>query len=70
MALRSCPHMMARCPHYQDACNDSASRDCHYIKRTAAGVATALAALQVVDAEKLTAETKEYLQKIEAFLKE
>lgn len=70
MALRECPHMTARCPHYQDACKDSASKDCHYIKRTTASMVTALAALQVVDAKKLTPKMQEYLQQTEAFLRE
>lgn len=69
MALRECPHMTARCPHYQDACQDLASKDCHHIKRTTASMVTALTALRIVGAEKLTPEMREYLQQAETFLK-
>lgn len=69
MTLKQCPHMTARCPHYQDACRDPASKDCHHIKRTTASMLTALTALRVVSAEKLTPEMQEYLRQAEAFFK-
>jgi hypothetical protein len=70
MPLKACPHMTARCPHRQDVCQDAASKDCHYIKRTTASLMTAQVALLAANVEQLTPEMKEYLQKTEAFLKE
>jgi hypothetical protein len=69
MALKACPYMTARCPHYQVACQDDESKDCHYIKRTTASVMTAQVALLAAGTEQLTPEMKEYLQKTETFLK-
>lgn len=70
MALEECPHMTARCPHYRAECKDLASKDCHHIKRTTASMVTAVAALHMVGAERLSPEMREYLQQTKAFLKE
>lgn len=70
MALEKCPHMTARCPHYQTECNDPASKDCHYIKRTTTSMVTAVAALNAVGVQRLSPKMRKYLQQIEAFLRE
>lgn len=68
MALESCPHMTARCPHYRNAdCTDPASKDCHYIKRTTASM---VAALHAIGIERLSPAMRENLKEMESFFRE
>ena len=69
MVLEKCPHMTARCPHYQTGCNAQASKDCHHIKRTTASMVTA-ASLLKFGAERLSPAMQEYLQQTGDFLSE
>ncbi len=71
MVLEKCPHMTARCPHFQVACNDSASNDCHHIKRTTASMVTAAASLRALGVERLPEAMQEYLkQTVSTYLTE
>jgi len=70
MALDKCPYMTARCPHYQSGCNDPASKDCHHIKRTTAGMVTAVTVLRALNVGELSPAMQQYLQQTEAFLRE
>jgi len=71
MALQVCPHMTARCPHYQHAdCTNIASKDCHYVKRTTASITAAAAALRAVGIDKLSPAMQEHLREMESSLKE
>ena len=67
-ALSKCPHMTARCPHYQDACNESLSIQCHYIKRTTATAAAAYAALRLLGIVEISNTMKLYLNETKSFL--
>ena len=49
MSLSDCPHMAAKCPHYNELCDDAASSQCHYIKNTT-GVATGVLGLSFLHA--------------------
>ena len=69
MALEKCPHMTARCPHYRTDCNDSASKDCHYIKNTTASMVTVVASLRMFGVERLSPAMLKYLQETEASLR-
>ena len=69
MALQKCPYMTAFCPHYRTDCDDSASKDCHYIKRTTASMVTAVASLRMVNIESLSPAMLKYLREMEVFLK-
>lgn len=62
--------MTARCPHYRRECNDSESRQCHYIKRTAASMVAVIASLHALGVERLSPAMQEYLKEAEAFLRE
>ena len=54
MALEKCPHMTACCPHYSTGCNDEASKECHYIKRTTASTTIAAASLHALGVKRLS----------------
>lgn len=69
MALEKCPHMMARCPHKHDACDDSDSQDCHYITNTVGTALSARAALVTMRSKvQNPAAVDDQLMKIDAFL--
>lgn len=68
MVLEKCPHMTARCAHYRAECDDPASKDCHYIKRTTASMITTAASLHALGVEKLSPAMRRYLQQTETFL--
>jgi len=70
MALKQCPHMTSRCPHYVDECSAPASEDCHYIQRNTADRARTIAILQAVSTDRLSPEMLQYLHQEKAFLKE
>ena len=46
MALEECPHMAARCPHYNYECDENKSINCHYIINTTGTAANLIASLQ------------------------
>ena len=62
--------MTARCPHYRRECNDSDSKQCHYIKRTTASMMTVVASLRAIGVERLSVAMREYLKEAEVFLRE
>jgi len=70
MPLDECPHMFMRCPHYQKACRDAASKDCHHIKRTRAAMIAAASAMQGLDVERLPEEMNRFREDVQAFLGE
>jgi len=46
MALKECPHMVARCPHHNNECNEKESIDCHFIKNSTATAIYTIALLK------------------------
>ncbi len=70
MGLQKCPHMTARCPHYQTGCDDPASNECHHIKRTTASMVNALVSLDMVGPERLPPALLQYLEETKDFLRE
>lgn len=58
MPLHQCPHMAARCPHYNLDCQDQQSKHCHYITNTTGTVISTLATLESVafDGEKFRSQ--------------
>ena len=62
--------MTASCPHYRLDCDDTASRDCHYIKKTTASMVNVVVSLHMFGVEELSYEMKKYLQETETFLRE
>ena len=69
-ALHDCPHMTTRCPHYRAECDDSASKQCHYIKKTTASMIAVVASLRAFGVERLSPAMQEYLKETETFLEE
>lgn len=67
-ALHDCLHMTARCPHYRAECNESASKQCHYVKKTTASMIAVAASLRAYGVARLPSATLEYLKETETFL--
>lgn len=60
--------MTARCPHYNEECNDQESRGCHYIKSITAIMIATVKSLQ--EYKELRIATNEYYKQTINFLKE
>jgi len=69
MALEKCPHMIARCPHFQRSCRDPESKYCHHIIHARAAMITALSAINKFDIEGLPEEMRESMEETRAFLR-
>ena len=68
IALDNCPHMTARCPHHREECNDSESKQCLYVKMTAASMVAATTSLRALGVDTLSPQMRKYLQEAEAFV--
>jgi hypothetical protein len=60
--------MTARCPHHRIECDDSVSKQCQYVKRTAASMMSIIASSRALGVEKLSPAMREYLKEAEVFL--
>jgi len=69
-ALEVCPHMTARCPHKRDECDDSKSKQCHYISVSTSSALTTVAAFSGCDLDRLSPEIKKRVELAKEFLRD